>query len=445
MNPDKAQSLLEKTLERAKAKGAVAADCVWGCSEIRSFSARDDKIERSRSSAGMSMGLRVLDSCGRQGVASLSDLDDDASELLCEAALQNASCSEPEDDALFAQAQPSEPRTDLGLYDQNIPAWNPDAQMKLCLEMSAQARRLDRRVKSVRSASVSAVWSESLIMNTSGVFCRHRCASGSIGLSLLAEDGDAVEIGGAGAEGRSLSSLMCCLPVEEAVERTVRMLGGSPLKTGQYRLVLEPTVTADLLEALADMFCASNVCKGFSLLAQKMGQQVASGSLTLVDDGRLYGGMGTSPFDSECVSTGRTAVLRDGVLSGWLTNLQYGARLGLPSTGNAVRSGASIPEVDISNFFVMPGARPWEDIVADNDGCFCVTELMGLHTIDSVTGDFSLAARGLLYKNGVFSPVSSVTIAGNLLDFLAKIGEIGGDLRFFGCIGGCTMVVDDIA
>ena len=117
----------------------------------------------------------------------------------------------------------------------------------------------------------------------------------------------------------------------------------------------------------------------------------------------------------------------------------------MASTGNGVRGMSSLPDVDVSNFFVMPGTRPWEDIVADNDGCFCVTELMGLHTVDTATGEYSLAARGLMYRQGAFSPVSSVTIAGNLLDFLAKVGEIGGDLRFYDRIGGCTMVVDDIA
>ena len=134
-----------------------------------------------------------------------------------------------------------------------------------------------------------------------------------------------------------------------------------------------------------------------------------------------------------------------GRLSAWLCNLQYGRRLGLPSTGNGSRGLSSLPEVDVNNFFVLPGVRSAEDIIASHDGCFCVTELMGLHTADTVTGDFSLAARGLYYKDGILAPVSSVTIAGNLTEFLKKIIEVGGDLRFFGRFGGCTMVVDDIA
>ena len=445
MDRGKAQRILEKALELAKSRGALAADCLWCRYDSRSFSARDDELERSRSSTAVSLGLRVLDGQSRQGVASLNDPDEDAAQLLCDGAFQNASFGEVESDVLFAERQPDPPAMDLGICDQKLIAWAPGAQIDLCLEMSRQARKLDKRVKAVRAAAVDTAWGESLMMNSLGVCCENHFTTGGIGMAVLAEDGDAVEIGGAGVDGRSLESLTSWLPTEEAVEHATRLLHGQPLKTGRYRLVLEPEVTALLLGALADLFSASNVCRGFSLLADKMGQKVASETLTLVDDGRLYGGLGTSPCDSECVATGRTTVLRGGCLTSWLSNLQYGKKLGMASTGNGVRGMSSLPDVDVSNFFVMPGTRPWEDIVADNDGCFCVTELMGLHTVDTATGEYSLAARGLMYRQGAFSPVSSVTIAGNLLDFLAKVGEIGGDLRFYDRIGGCTMVVDDIA
>jgi PmbA protein len=272
-----------------------------------------------------------------------------------------------------------------------------------------------------------------------------RSTAGSAGLTLIAEDDGAAEIGGAVNDGRSLSSLTACLPVEEAVERTVRMLHGTPLPSGRYTLVLEPSVAAEFVSVLSELFSAENVCKRLTLLNGKMGQSVASEVLTLVDDGRLYGGLGTAACDSECVETRRTTVVDHGRLSAWLCNLQYGRRLGLPSTGNGSRGLSSLPEVDVNNFFVLPGVRSAEDIIASHDGCFCVTELMGLHTADTVTGDFSLAARGLYYKDGILAPVSSVTIAGNLTEFLKKIIEVGGDLRFFGRFGGCTMVVDDIA
>lgn len=439
-----ARDLLERTLSLAKNGGASAAECLWLSSCSRSFSVCDDELEKSRTSFSSTLGLRVLDRKGRQGVACLTDLDENASERLCDMAFLSARYAAVEDDVVFPEVQPQISAEDLGVYDPQVPEWTPEDQIALCMSMSRQARELDLRVKKVRTAALDTAWGESLMLNSNGVEIYRRSTAGGIGVALIAEDGGASEIGGAGFDGRSRASLMSTLPVKEAVEHTVRNLHGVPLRTGRYTLVLEPEVTASLLAAVSELFSAANVCKGLSLLAGKMGQQVASESLTLVDDGRLHGGLGTSFCDSEAVSTRRTVVLERGKLSSWLCNLQYGRRLGLPSTGNGSRGPSSLPDVDVTNFFVKPGVRPWEEIVAMHDGCFCVTELMGLHTIDTVTGDFSLAARGLYYKDGNFSPVSSVTIAGTLGELLGKVTEVGSDLRFYDRFGGCTLVVDDI-
>lgn len=445
MDIDKAQVLLERLLACAKAGGALAAECVWSSCGSRSFSVCDEALEKSHSSVSDCLGLRILDREHRQGVASLCDIDDCAAAVLCEDAFRNARHGAAEDDAVFATTQPAVPTSDLGIYDPDLLAWEPQKQIELCLRMSRQARALDRRVRKVREAGIFTGWEESLTINSYGVSCRARSTAGGIGVTLLAEDGGAVEIGGASLDGRSRAALSSRLPVGEAVERTVRLLHGAPLPTGRYTLVLEPEVVASFLGGLAELFFASNVCKGLTFLADKMGECVASSVLTLVDDGRLYGGMGTSACDAECVATQRTVLLDQGRLVSWLSNLQYGKRLGMISTGNGSRGLSSLPDVDVNNLFVMPGRRSAEELAAAYDGCFCVTELMGLHTVDSVTGDFSLAARGMYYKNGFSRPVSAVTIAGNLCDFLNKIIEVGGDLRFYDRFGGCTMVVDDIA
>ncbi len=445
MNLRSVQDVLELALSLAKKRGAAGAECVFVRSESRSCTVCDDDVKRRTKELSSRLGLRILDGKRRQGVAALNDMDDDAALRLCDMAFANAACGAPEEDVLFADVSPEQPPFDLGLYDAELVDWAPEKQIERCFDMSRRARALDRRVKKVRSSSAGSAWRESLALNSNGVSFYRRASAGGLGLELIAQEGDAVEIGGASAEGRSLASLTACLPTEEAVEHTVRLLHGHRLPSGRFTLVLEPEVSASFVAQLSELFSAESLCRKLTLLAGKMGQKVASEALTLVDDGRLYGGLGSAVCDCEFVPTGRTAVLERGRLNAWLCNLQYGKRLGLPSTGNGYRGVASLPGVDVNNFYVMPGLRSFEEITAAHDGCFCVTELMGLHTVDAVTGDFSLAARGLLYKNGTFQPVSSVTIAGNLLDFLQKITEVGGDLRFFGCFGGCTMVVEDIA
>jgi PmbA protein len=103
--------------------------------------------------------------------------------------------------------------------------------------------------------------------------------------------------------------------------------------------------------------------------------------------------------------------------------------------------------VGFSNLFVEPGERSHADILMESGGRVLVTELMGVHTIDPVSGDFSLGIKGALIESDGMPrrPVTGMTVAGNLVDLLGSINEIGRDLRFFGDIGGCTMLVRDVS
>ena len=445
MDKRSAAALLEQTIELAQKRGAKVSECAWAGGESGSFSVCDDALERSRTSRFSAVGLRVLDGENRQGVASLTDLDGDVAAELCEAAFANARGNAPEDDVIFAEKSPLPDGQDLGVYDPALTEWPAEEQIELCLGMSREARALDPRVRGVRASSVQTLSGEMRTLNSLGASYESSMTSGSLSMTLLARDGEAVEINGASNEARLRERLLALSPVREAVENSVRLLGGSPLRSGRYTLVLEPAVTASFLTVLADLFCASNVCKDLSLLADRLGETVASEALTLIDDGRLFAGSGTSHCDSEMIPTQKTVVLERGRVTRWLCNLQYGKRLGFPSTGNGCRGLDSLPDVDVSNFYVAPGKRGGEEIIAARGDCFRVAELMGLHTVDPVTGDFSLGARGVYHHHGESSPVAQVTIAGNLLDFLNRIAEVGSDLRFFGRFGGCTMVVEDIA
>ena len=182
------------------------------------------------------------------------------------------------------------------------------------------------------------------------------------------------------------------------------------------------------------------------MLAGRLGTSVASSAFSLVDDGTLPGRMGTSPFDAEGVPTRRTVLVDKGVACSYLYNLQYAQKDGVASTGNASRGMSSLPDVGTSNLILEAGISSQGALIESVQSGFLVTELMGLHTLDPVSGDFSLGAKGIEIKKGVLSrPVSGVTIAGNLLELLNKVVAVGNDFEFFGSTGACTLVVDDIA
>jgi len=183
-----------------------------------------------------------------------------------------------------------------------------------------------------------------------------------------------------------------------------------------------------------------------SLLKNKVGRKVASSLISLVDDGRLDGGIATAPADGEGVLSQRTDLIRDGVLQGYLYNTYTAGRDGVSSTGNGVRhSFKGGPEVGPTNIFIKPGVRKPGDIISEVRDGFYVTSVMGMHTANPISGDFSVGAAGVWIKNGEFAQaVRGVAIAGNILDLMEGIDAVGDDLRFFGSQGAPTVRINQI-
>jgi len=74
-----------------------------------------------------------------------------------------------------------------------------------------------------------------------------------------------------------------------------------------------------------------------------------------------------------------------------------------------------------------------------------ITELMGLHTVNPVSGDFSLGASGLRLRQGLpAEPVDRMTFAGNLRDLLLRIVDLGSDLRWYGSSAGLTVLLEEM-
>jgi PmbA protein len=202
---------------------------------------------------------------------------------------------------------------------------------------------------------------------------------------------------------------------------------------------------------LASSISAEAVQKGRSLLAGRLGQAVASPVLTLVDDGRLLEGLASRPWDDEGVPTQRTPVIEAGVLSAFLHNSYTARRDGSArSTGNASRgSYRSTPELGPSNLVLLPGSRTKEELLAAMGDGMLITEVHGLHTVNPVTGEFSLGINGFLVESGRPTlPVREMTVAGDLLGLLTRVSEVGSDLRFTigsGFLGAPSLLISDDA
>lgn len=213
----------------------------------------------------------------------------------------------------------------------------------------------------------------------------------------------------------------------DMIDKTARMLGAKPLKTGRYRSYFEPKAFAQLMGLFVFMLSGKTVLEGKSRFADKIGEKVASELFTLVDDPLLPGGKGNRPFDSEGTPAQTLRLIENGVLKRFMHNSATAQALGHNNTGHAQRSYKSTLGVGPSNLFVEPGSG-----VTLEQGVV-ITDLMGVHAgANPISGDFSLQAFGLNVEGGeVKHPIENFAVSGNLLELLMNITGIGGELEWF--------------
>ena len=441
------EAIAEKLLSAARVKPELlGADVLCRFARSWSLCLLDGVPEEN--SYGMSGGisLRLIAKDGRQGLAAANDFSSDSLDELAEWSYSNCLASEKDDGISLYDGPADDDDTSLQLYDERMEnIANAGFRMDTCLAMNETARSRDARVASVRSAAWNHGAAELFYASTTGLSFWKRGTTASCGVSVVLKDGEAFETGAYGQTERFIEDLDPLEAARKAVDRTLMILGGRSLKTGKYTLLLDPEASASLVDEIGEMFCASEVHKGRSLMAGKLGQKVAGSVFSLVDDARITRGIATSSCDLEGVPTGRTLLIDEGVASAYLYNLQYASRDGVRSTGSASRGLSSLPDVGTSNLVLQPGSETPESLMKRVGRGFLVMELMGLHTINSVTGDFSLGARGVYIENGEpKGPVAGVTIADNLTGFLQKISSVGNDLIFFGSTGAPTIVAEEV-
>jgi PmbA protein len=231
---------------------------------------------------------------------------------------------------------------------------------------------------------------------------------------------------------------------EKAAQRVLRRLGARKVKTCEVPIVFDPEIAASLLRNLSSAISGYSLYKGASFLLDKLGTQIASEFVTVIDNGTIPAGLGSRPFDAEGLPTTKKIIVERGRLQSYLLDTYSGRKLGMGSTGNASRSVGEPPGVAPSNFYLAPGTHSADEIIRSVKQGFYVTELIGFG-VNMVTGDYSRGACGLWIEDGELSyPVEEVTIAGNLKEMFQNIEMVGADLEMRGRIAAPTIKISQM-
>ncbi|HEX4751643.1 MAG TPA: metallopeptidase TldD-related protein, partial [Solirubrobacterales bacterium] len=237
----------------------------------------------------------------------------------------------------------------------------------------------------------------------------------------------------------------------EGAERAVAMIGAGKPASRSCPVVLDPTVAASFAGLIGGALGARAVQRGRSPFAGRLGEEIASTTFALHDDGRDPAGAASAPFDGEGVPRRRTALIEGGALRSYLYDTYTANREGTTSTGSASRAGyRSLPSVSASNLIVATGEHSMEELLAEAaDGIF-VTDVAGLHSgVNPVTGVFSVGASGRAIRGGALAePVREFTIAGELLAMLRAVAAAGSEARwvpFGGSVSTPPLLVSELS
>jgi PmbA protein len=217
------------------------------------------------------------------------------------------------------------------------------------------------------------------------------------------------------------------------------MLGAKKVKSQKVPVIFDPMMAASFVGNVASAASGDAIYKKSSVFASRLNKKVAAGEVTLLDDGLLKRGLGTSPFDGEGVATRRTPIVEKGMLRNFLYDSFTARKAGARTTGNASRGYSSLPHIGFNNLYLEPGEASPEELIKDVKNGFYVTAMLG-HGANVVTGEYSRGANGLWIENGELTvPVQEVTVAGNMLEMMESIDGIGSDLTFRGSVGAPTV------
>ncbi|MBI5117354.1 TldD/PmbA family protein [Candidatus Poribacteria bacterium] len=430
-------------LDAAAAAGATAVEAFFGRAGSTTVEVSAGSVEAVKVRDSSGIGIRVLAGT-RLGFAHTSDLNDAGIRRAAQDAVANAESSFP--DAYNRLPSPVDAYTKTEWFDAELAALGLDARIERAMRMESCAREHDERIKKVRQSSISDVTFEAWLANSNGILLCHRGTSCSASLLAVAETGGEAQMGWDFAHAFSFHDLQVEQVGMMAAQRAIDLLGARQIDSTSVPVILDSPVASEFLAAIGHALMADQIQKRKSLFAGKASQKVASEHVTMIDDGAFEKGISPAPADGEGVPSQRTTLIESGTLRRFLHNTYTSGKDGVESTGNGIRSSyASIPEVGASNFYLRPGTVTREDLIAGCSRAYLVTDAMGMHTVDMVSGDFSVGASGLWIESGkVKFPVRETTIAGNIKDILANIETVADDLKFYGRYGSPTILVGNV-
>ncbi|NLP17577.1 MAG: TldD/PmbA family protein [Firmicutes bacterium] len=426
----KNKELAHWAVTRGREQGARQSEAYVLNHKSFSVRIRRGEVESIEQAQEQGLGIRAL--VGEQmGFAYTSFLEKGPVEEAISRAIANAGKTSADRNNILPGPPSGLP--ELKLYDPTIVETPVEEKIRLAAAIEEAAFAADPRVIKTERATYGDTVYEVAIANSRGLDVNYKGSFCGGSVWVVAKENDDTQTGSGMDYVLNFADLKPESIGQEATEEAVAMLGAKRVSSQRVPIVMPPRVATQFLGVLAPALSGEAVQKGRSLLAGKLGKVVASDIVTLIDDGTLSQGLNSSPVDGEGVPTDRTVLIEGGRLQTYLHNTYTAAKDGIISTGNASRpSYRGTPEIGPSNLYLESGGSSQGELLQDISQGFYLLEVLGMHTANPISGDFSVGAAGLWIEKGELTyPVRGVAVAGNILKLFRGVEALGNDLRFY--------------
>jgi len=432
------RDVLQRVLAGAVSTGAEFAEVYAEDKRSTSAGLDDGKVEQVSSGRDRGAGIRVV-AGETTGFAYTSDLSESG---LATAATAAAAAASQGGGGVRTIALTSSPPHRPNTIERDPDSVAKAAKVELLERMNEAARSYGSEIVQV-SAGYGDSRKQVLVANTDGVLTDDEIVRTLLRVSAVA-DGDTGMQTGYQSMGHTVGfEIFDTVDVEElareAARQAITKLRARPSPSGAMPVVIKHGTGGVLFhEACGHGLEADHIQKGASVYAGKVGQQVASPLVTLVDDGTMPGEWGTLGFDDEGHITQRNVLIEDGILTDYMWDYLRARKDDRPQSGNGRRqSYQHLPMVRMTNTFVLDGPDDPDDIISSTPNGVYVAKLGG-GSVNTASGDFVFGmTEAYLIENGeITEPLRDGNLIGNGPKVLADIDMLANDFAM-GSPGTC--------
>ena len=414
------------------------------CQQGVSVEVKEQKLENFNRWQDCSLALRVIKN-KRLGFGYCTELNEKSLNKLFKNIVENL-MELDEDPWLILPEDPSPAYQPKEIFDPNFSQITDAERFKKALLMEKSARELDDRIRRVRSCEyqeeVSRVW----IKNSLGIDKSAQSTMFSAHIMAVAEENSDAQIASEFDWCWQYDKLNCEEIGKRAGKKALSKLGARMIPNQKIPAVFTSEVAGEFVELLSYAFSAENLSKNKSWLKDSLGKKIFSEKINIIDDGLFVSGPECFPFDDEGVNTQKTVLVENGVVRQFLYDCYYASKAKTCSTGNAQREAISQPpSVSPTNFYIVPAKKSLDELIKLVDKGILISEVLGMHTADEISGEFSLGINGHMIEKGEISfPVRGVAIAGSVKELFSRVAELGGDLRFYQACASPSLLIEEL-